>query len=446
MLSRRPYARHNRGRVSRGGGGVALPAIFTLGDSQTYGSSGDVGGWLAQMTTPVTFVGPYTNGGGIATGGRLGDRLVGTGSNDMNGRFAAQWAATPAAEVWVTGGVNDFVSDGQNATQVTTDLSTLLDTIIAAVGNSIPIRVGSSASYSTAIASGLSDYWGKLIAQVVAAKRAAGAKVYFHHAGANVTLAGLDGDPGHPVDSAYGANGYGLWAQWQDRWLNDESISPAALSPVAWFRADTGYTPGTGVWLDQSGNGHNASPTGAGKPTVVTGQFGVTALRFSASPLRTSTWTALSQPNTILLVASGISATGTPAAIDGATVSARHLLQFTATTGIPGLYAGTGPVSDANVNAQTIGHMYLAEYNGASSKLYLDGNPRTTVFSIGAQQLTGLTIAGSAAATPSNTLAGDIYEIAVFDGLLTETQRFGLAHYCRARYGLWPLLGEVTSW
>ena len=422
-------------------------SVFTLGDSQTVGASGYTGGWRARMLTPITWVGPFVDAVGLNHAGRDGDRLVDATSNDMIDRFASQWAATPSDEVWVTGGVNDMLG-GQSAAQTATDLGTLLDTIISTVSASTIIRVGSPAPLSTSTSASLDTYWRSSIAQVIATKRASGALVFFHHAGSQISYSALDGDPGHPNDTEYGADGYGLWAEWQDRWLNDESISPDELSLEAWFKADTDYNSSTGEWLDQSGNGRDANPTGAAKPTVVTGQFGVTALRFASSPLRTTTGWSLSQPNTILVVMSSISGSGSPGIFDGADISNRHAMIIAPTTGVPSFYAGSSVVPDAALNMQTIGHLALIEFNGSQSKWWLDGNPRSQgLGTLGTHSLGGLTIGGSSAATPTNLLThGDIYEIAVFSGTLTEDERFGLAHYCRSRYGLWPLIGEVTSW
>lgn len=451
--------RGNRGRPDSLSIGTS---VFTLGDSYTEGLEGNTGGWRARMQSPgVTWRGPYTDPVGLKHAGVGGDEL----NPDMNGRFVADWTGNQATEIWIEGGTNDIISGGAStAALCATELDTLITAIYAAVPSTQIVRVFSIPPTDTGSDATIANYWRFNMASIVSKHRALGRRCYMHHSGGKITVAGLS--PGvvkHPTDSLYGVDGYGLWALANDEipcaWVSGARVTAAtAKAPNQLsknlsvdFNAEVGYVAGTGVWTNQGSIGGTASPTGAPKPTVVTGALGKTALRFAASPLRTGTGWALAQPNTVAIIASGITTTGSPALVDGATVGARHLMQIQATTGIFTNFAGTG-VNDTVLNSAEVGHAFMTVFKSTGgdpslSRFYVDGNPRAITMNLNTHSLDGFTIGGSAAATPSNTLnTGDIYRILVWDDELTEADIRDFHLWAAFTYGIFPVFGLTTSW
>lgn len=422
-------------------------SVFTLGDSLTEGLIGDTGCWRARQQTLIDWVGPYTDPVNLKHGGRGGDWLVHASNPDMIDRFAAQFAANPANEVWITGGTNDAVG-GTAAATIASNLGLLLDNIIANTPSGTVIRVGTPPPWNpaTGATTNIELYWRFHIAQAVATRRAAGNKIFLHHTGGNLLDSDLDmAVSKHPVDGVYGVNGYGKWAAWNDDWINSGGeIDPATLSPEAHYIVSS-YNSGTGVWSDISGNARHASPTGSPHPTIVKSQFGTDGLMFANSPLRTGSGWGLSQPNTIICVMSNINNSNSPGIFDGADVSNRNSFQVLVTSGGISLFAGASS-SDTNINMSTVGHLIATEFNGTSSKVFLDGCPRSQVASPSTQNLGGLTIGGSAAGTPTNTLTGIITDLVVFNSALTYAQHFGIAKFYRNKHNLWPLFGKTINW
>lgn len=427
------------------GGGSLTPLVFPLGDSYTVGLRGDTGGWRSRMVTPGwTGVGPHTDPTARKHAGVGGETL-----NDMDARVAAQLAAYPHQEIWLHGGSNDMLG-GNSAATTEADLTTLLTTIYGAVPASRVTRIGSLPPVDAATDATIDPYNMRL-AKVVAAQRALGRRVYLHDSGDHLVVGDLDATPTkHPVDGTYGTggSGYGKWAAFWDRWFTPSlAKAPNEVTGTLefWFRADDVTLSGSRVTQanDKSGNARHAAEVSSSGPAYTAS--GTTwplapCMTFNGTDdyLKTgSSWT-LSQPTTICCVAGPVTNGNAKILLDAATAAARNVLWAPTTTPF-GLYAGSS-AADPYLLYSNAGHLYIAEFNGASSRVIVDGNlRRSNTYSPGAQGLNGVTLGASL--TPSNYAAVEIYEAWGYSGTLSEADLFALAMYCRNRYGLWPLLG-----
>lgn len=430
--------------------------VFPLGDSATVGYSGasgadSAGGWRVQIRAPARFNGPYNDFGRHA--GVNGDDFA-----EMAARFATDWSGHESQEIIVSGGPNNVLS-GQNATTTAAGLASLLDTIYGIVSSSKVVRVLTQPylEYTTAGRDAVLDEFDRRISQVVADDRAAGRRVYVHDVGdpiqSNVHLDGVDsGGAEHPIFGVYGPPGtglgYGLMANRLDRYL----VVPPPTTPLtgfggltleAWYRADDV----TGTQLnDKSGNSRHV--TLFNSPPASAGINGQTRLVFNGSTQygRSGSGWTIGQPTTIVFVSKLNSAVGSPALFDAATATARNLFQAN-TSGQIQMFAGSS-FTDALVDQRTVLHAYMLNFNGTSSKLWLDGVPRRQSIGPGTQGLNGVTLGASAAASPSNFAAMDWYEMIVFSGTPTDEDVVHAltAGYLNPRYGLWPTLGQSTAW
>lgn len=167
-----------------------------------------------------------------------------------------------------------------------------------------------------------------------------------------------------------------------------------APSPVAWFDADNGTTLNAGNvsgWLDQFGNGHNASQaTPSDQPLLVTSPFN--AIRFDGVDdfLKTAAFT-LNQPETVYVLLKQITWTALDTFFDGDTADRGEVRQrFTGTT--PEIEAFSGVISPANseLALNTYG-VISAVFNGASSIFGVNNN---TPFSgnLGTNNMGGINI------------------------------------------------------
>jgi len=269
--------------------------------------------------------------------------------------------------------------------------------------------------------------------------------VYFHHTGGQLTTSDLDtAISRHPIDGVYNVSGYGLWAALNDNVLaGGTALNPASLGLYTEY-LPSNYNATTGVWADSSGNGNDATALST-KPILATGITGQQVVRFSGSALRTGTGWGLIQPTTVIFLIETINNTVTqPVIIDGSEVINRQLIQ-PSTTGQLRAYAGAYG-TDSEMIMTAVPHVYAIEFNGTSTKVWCDGNPRYVNLAPGSNAMGGLTIGGSAAASTVNQLDGDIGYLSVYDGTLTNEQHFSIACHFRQTHNLWPLFGETASW
>ncbi len=148
--------------------------------------------------------------------------------------------------------------------------------------------------------------------------------------------------------------------------LSYSSLSPANLSPAAWFRAGQGQTvTGSGVsqWDDISGNGrHLKQGTDANRPAL---QADGTVLFNGTSHFLKCDAFTLNQPETVYLLFKQVSWTGNDYVCDGNTFVSMSLAQSTATPRID-VYAGVAGVANTNLAVGSYG-VIAAVFNGTSS-------------------------------------------------------------------------------
>lgn len=207
----------------------------------------------------------------------------------------------------------------------------------------------------------------------------------------------------------------------------------AAFNPLSipglkvWLKADSlGLADGTAVqtWLDSSGNGNTASQATVGlRPVFKTGIVGnLPVVRFAQAStqwLATAAFGAsLSQPNTIVLVASTTGPAGDHYVHDGLTTNNRHAFIYTAQT--VSTYAGTQITAGASVG--TGPHIFTCFYNGASSSVFKDGVSYISG-AAGANPLDGLTVGSRFNQQAGTFLDGDLEEILIYNALLTTAQQ-----------------------
>lgn len=188
----------------------------------------------------------------------------------------------------------------------------------------------------------------------------------------------------------FGGGGAGSWA-------------PTSLSGgvFLWLRADLGTTEsggaGTGVsgWADQSGNGDStrnmAQPTAGRRPTLNASSAALNNQKSlgggATKGMVSGTWSALAQPFSICW--SGIaSTTAEQLLIQGA--STNVFVESTVTDKHPYMYAGSSLIS--GTGDLTTKHVGVAEFNGASSKIYLSALTPVATGAAGAASLLDLSL------------------------------------------------------
>ena len=211
--------------------------------------------------------------------------------------------------------------------------------------------------------------------------------------------------------------------------------TPSGL--VAWFRADH-YNGSTGVWTDQSGNGHNAS-SGTNKPVLTasdaaynnqaTATYSAGLSVFS----NTAAFTTVVQPTMAFIVGEGSAGT----LFDGIDSTNREVLFLNG--GVWTMFAGS---LLASTNNTTTKHLWILKFNGASSTMAID--VKTPPGSAGTSGVTGAagsnSIAGimlGAQEPPSGAssfLTGKIAEFALYSTPLGGSDITSLGGYISSRY------------
>lgn len=229
------------------------------------------------------------------------------------------------------------------------------------------------------------------------------------------------------------------------------------LNDIAWHTAfwaeDPNWTdPGDGnavsQWDDASGNGRHATQATASKqPTY---RSSVSA--FSNQPavqgdgtddtVRTSSFTAVSQPTTIVAVASAVVGDDAdPAIVDGYESTNRQHIWRSPGNGWS-IYAGAiqrGGTTDADP------HLFIATFDSTDT-LEVDG---TTVVSAdaGGHSLTALRLFANQGEANAN--AGHIAFVGFLDRVLTAGEKDGLEEWAAAHYnfavGDWPAGGRWAT-
>lgn len=222
---------------------------------------------------------------------------------------------------------------------------------------------------------------------------------------------------------------------------------PAAGGPfspldIAWHTAfwaeDPAWTnPGDGVavaqWNDASGNARHATQaTGLNQPV-----YRASEATFNNRPvvqgdasdfMKTAAFTALTQPNTLVVIGSTSATSGNRFFCDGITSTDRHL--FFRSSG--GSFNANAGASLANGTANTSAHLFVAEFNGASTNFDRDGTRVTG--NAGTHSVTGLTLFADNAG--SNQLTGFLAFVGLHNGTLTAGELADLEAWAASHYGL----------
>ena len=187
-------------------------------------------------------------------------------------------------------------------------------------------------------------------------------------------------------------------------------------------------TTAIGTLTDQTGNSRNATQATASKKPTAQTVSGMKVARFDGTNdhLVTASWTAISQPNTAIVLAKYDNAMASNDFIfDGITATDRHLIF---STGSFKFFAGnilTGPTDDSNW------HVFVAKFDTTTSALYLDGGAAAVSGHAGSQALTGLVVGGGY--DFSNAWwDGDINYIGLYDGDLVTDDLTLLNSTCQA--------------
>ncbi len=181
-------------------------------------------------------------------------------------------------------------------------------------------------------------------------------------------------------------------------------------------------------WDDLSGNGNHAvQATASEQPfynTTGTNKIDCDGVDES---LETGLFsTSITQPGTLVTVATW-TGSGNEHLIDVDTVITNRWI-FLALTSVFTMHAGadvTGAATDTNTN------IHIAEYNGASSKLYLNGgtpstgNPSTNTYD-------SMVICNNFQRSAEWT--GDVYFIMLTDDILTDQEKNDLGAYLEGRF------------
>lgn len=200
---------------------------------------------------------------------------------------------------------------------------------------------------------------------------------------------------------------------------------------------DLGDDDPVAQWDDLSGHGHHLTQaTAASQPTFVEALPAFNdraAVKFDVDILDVD-FTALSQPNTIVLIARTAMTSGTTEygsdASNQAGANERHIIGLVY-GGDRAIHAGswiTGNPQDVLL------HLYVATFDGATSELKVDDTVEASG-NAGTRSLRGLTL-GGAYTHSDHFLAGEIAFAGVVDGTLTEAEKDALHAFAVDHYGV----------
>lgn len=219
-----------------------------------------------------------------------------------------------------------------------------------------------------------------------------------------------------------------------------ERFDPRSIGALhAWWAADRlGYPVADGAtvatWRDLSGNGRDASQATAGsRPTYRTGRAGGRpALVFDGGDYLDSSWTAITQPITIVSVNTFPASVGD--VYDGSSGASNRTAFWCENGSAIYIYAG-GSSLNSTVTAPQPLSVYVNEFNGSSSSVRqnstvkVTGNPGTTGSA-------GLRIGHESSLFGSYGFDGDIAEILVYAKALTAAEKRRLEVHLGAKYGI----------
>ena len=214
---------------------------------------------------------------------------------------------------------------------------------------------------------------------------------------------------------------------------------PTEITTALWLDAeDTSTITLNGAtvsqWADKSGNGRNAvQATAANQPTTGTRTINSrNALDFDGADDRlTNTTLFVPQPHSVFGVVQDDISSGFRVWWTGDSNAARALIYNTSANERV-LWAGVSNV--ANGTATNNPELWGAEFNGASSKLYINGTGGAAGNS-GPNSINGYWV-GAENSSPSNKWNGLIGEVIVVGSVLSTDNRQKLEGYLAWKWGL----------
>lgn len=201
-----------------------------------------------------------------------------------------------------------------------------------------------------------------------------------------------------------------------------------------WLKADAGISLNdttVSVWADQSGLGNNVSQGEATRqPLFVPGYInGQPSIYFETNDyLKSSSFTELSQPNTLIIVYKSLADTSLSFIFDG--ISSKKNALFTTINrlymaGYTNLsYSKNTPFSDFITTT--------AYYNGINSQIFENGISKNNG-NAGVLGIDGFSI-GSYQGTASYPFKGYISEVIFYNSLLGTTERQQVENYLKSKY------------
>lgn len=226
--------------------------------------------------------------------------------------------------------------------------------------------------------------------------------------------------------------------------LNITGSGPAGSLPTAglhlWLRADAGVTQSGGrisSWIDQSGNGRNASmATPSRQPFYIPGALnGTPVVRFTGA--ESMYLDVFAQPSrfSVFIVGKNNKTSESFSMILGPGGNAPNN-QLRWENGSQALFVGTGnnfPVTTSSIGNTRVYHALSALYNGSTMIVYRDGNAMSSRGLV----TSGPWILASVGSYYSQEfMQGDLAEVVIYDRALSEGERASVNTYLRGKYGL----------
>lgn len=204
---------------------------------------------------------------------------------------------------------------------------------------------------------------------------------------------------------------------------DNDAQAPTATAPYAWYKAGKGVLAGDApagqddivtAWFDQSGNGRNLDQSAGGGGGIYK-PGDEPALRFEGDQFIWSgpdAWGTIQQPNTIFVVGSVDTISGSRYIYDSRNGSARHILSAWG-GGLWESYAGAGLRS---VPIETMNRQVHTQVFNAADSSHSINSIVVGTGDIGTMDLGGFNVGSRY--NGANRLIGEIDEIIVYDGAL----------------------------
>lgn len=224
------------------------------------------------------------------------------------------------------------------------------------------------------------------------------------------------------------------------------AFTPLSLSPVLWLDASqiTGLSDGAAIttWTDASGNGNNITQsTAAAKPTYKTAILnGKPVARFDGGDRLINASISVAQPITAFVVASVSASDSDAATFFDSYNNVQCIMYRGAALDNPNkIVIRSGPTATWGVDADNNANILTGIWSGASSSLWKNGGTAATG-SNGTNGLSGVSI-GNIRGNPNPLIAnysliGDIAEIIIYSGAMSDGNRQSVQSYLSAKYGI----------